>query len=72
MAYTTSTPPNKNRRHQVVIVVDGPVDREAWKEFVKCIKACVDGIGGGIGVRGLVDKKTGSYIYPPGTPKKKR
>lgn len=70
MAYTTSEKPAEGQRHEVIITVDGPIkDEKAWKAFLDCIKKCVDDLRGsskeaGIGIRGLVDAKTGRYIYP--------
>jgi hypothetical protein len=60
--YLREKPPKANQIHEVVITLVGPVKRKEFAKFKTNLKALVKGVGGGIGVRGLVDKKTGTLV----------
>jgi hypothetical protein len=62
MGYSAEKPPKYKQIHEVVITVAGPVNAKQFAKFKAALKELVKGIGGGIGVRGLVDKKSGSLL----------
>ena len=65
MSYTTTQPPGPGQTHQVVVELNGPVDKATFDNFTKALKALADQYGAGIGARGSVTADTRTLLKHP-------
>lgn len=66
MAYTTTPTPGQGETHQVVITIIGPKTTAEFERWKRELLEAVAHIGAKIGVRGTVETRSGTYVYPPG------